>query len=242
MRVWSEVLAGIQIVVATTVALGAPVFLILGSQRLAISEEQYAAASAFVGIAFGALLSVFVQAYFSWQQERARRVGVAYSIFFKVLRYASDAEQVCRHVERHRPPEGQAVGWRTVQPLLLPTIPSAEFTAEELTLFAIGGQAQFADALVDFASVHNHLVNLSENYRVRQEALARGRLQNRVAGRPDNDLEVDEDIVVQLAQRLLVLARDAQPEVEDLAHGIGDRLSRLLDNDPRFRGRLGRRE
>lgn len=148
-RLWSELAAALQIVGATLVLIGAPVFLMLGPNGLDVGEEQFAAGSAFSGVVLGALLSVFVQGHFSTKLERARRLGLAHSIFFKVLRYASDAEQVCRHVERNRPQNGQ-VEWRSIPPLLMPNINAADFTPDELSLFAVGGAITICRSLVGF--------------------------------------------------------------------------------------------
>ncbi len=201
------------------------------------------------GVILGGVIAAATNAYFAWRAERDRRLGAAFSLFFKYFAMVDVTTRICRDLDA-APPDRDRLCWPRLRPLAGVRFPESSFSPEELALFAKEKGPLFAEKLLE-ATNHIHLLSdLLVRYNLERRALDE---ELRLRGVVDMEgpvghisvepatyrelapkfFEVDD-----LARNLWSAAHEAKEEMVATANAIGPKLKTIL-SDKRFHLGMG---
>lgn len=193
------------------------------------------------------IVSVVVNGLVARQHEKDRRLGLAYSIRYKVMRIADAVIKIQRHVDDNlRGVPDNVEKWPLIQPFRGGSSERFEFTSDEIALFQMRDQSDYANEILDLASLHNLLLEVRTGYNADRQALgymlaAKGYVEfDGNVGSVSEQARRDPEIlprhieVSDLAETLIRFSREGSPHAEKVASEISAKLTAMLD-DPRFK-------
>jgi hypothetical protein len=120
---------------------------------------------ALLGAVVGGFIAAATNAFFAWRSERDRRLAIAHSVTIKVLKIADTVFKLCKTINAAWAEASGEYRWREVLPLMGLPRDHIEFTPEELALFWVGKQDDFASELSSAANWYNLLLDLAAEYK-----------------------------------------------------------------------------
>lgn len=247
----AERLAAAEIVAAVALIF-LPPLLSKPIEPVTMSDDFYNTLfGAIVGGFITLIVSVVVNSIVAHNQEKDRRLGLAYSIRHKVMRMADAVVKTQRHVDESlEGVPGDAERWPLLPAFQGGVTERFEFTSEELALFQMNDEGEYANSVLDLASLHNLLAEIRTLYNVDRRALgyllaSKGYVQfeGRVASvsaeaKQDPEMLSRHIEVSDLAETLIKFSREGSPEAQKTVDEITPKLAAILD-DPRFKAKIG---
>lgn len=177
------------------------------------------------------------------RKEKSERLGLAYAIIFKVQR----ATEVLRQTRLHAlgalevANAKQWMLWQALRPFFgVDRNEAMSFSSAELALFATHQDAEYANQLLELATVYNLTLDLLREFRVRRETFAdraqgSGRVQvsAEIASfeSTDGNLHLLSAELDQLALSIAHTTNDGAQHAVAIANEIGLKLRALLQDD-----------
>lgn len=206
-------------------------------------------AATLIGVVLGGIIATATSSIFAWRAERDRRLGAAFSVFFKYFLMVDVTNRICRDLDAASP-DRNGLHWPRLRPLAGVRFPEATFASDELALFAEEKGELFGQKLL-VARNHVHLLeDLLTQYNRERRALSeelrlRGLVEmegttGHISIDPTNYKELAPKIteVDDLAKTLWDIAHKAKAELNSTGQALGPKLKTIL-NDKRFHLGMG---
>lgn len=201
---------------------------------------------ALLGAAVGGGIAHLNAWRFATRQEKRERLGLAFSVVFKVQRAMETLRQARNHVQdgMNQAAQNNWPLWQGLMPFFgTDNSERLQFNPSELALFAQMNDAEFANKLQELSTVHNLTADLLREYRARRERFSEGAakygkvmVEGPVASfesaEPGMFLQALE--LEQYAQSLASITGDGALHALDCAGAVCGKLKAFL-NDDRFK-------